>query len=668
MPELAVDYRAEYASRADGRVRGVFRARSRLSVSEWAERYRVLTKGPMAGQLWRNEEAPYLVEIMDTISAPDRPRKAVVLKSTRVGYTEGVIGNGVGYCIDQEPMDVIVLQPSDEEADSYSKEHLDPLFLQTPCLRQKLHLDRYKDGRNTIAYKAFPGGSLSIIGPKPSNLRRRSGRVAFSDEIDELDDAYKQGDPLARLDKRLDDFDDSLHMRGSTPTNKGMSRIEKEWASSDQRRYFIECPHCGESQALEWGGAESKHGVKWEKEVHCRACGVETEYGDKCSECEGSGLDVRHLPETAHYVCVKGCRIEEHDKRSMIQAGAWLPTNSEGRYPGWHAHALISLFPGARWGKLADEFVAASGDPELLKVFVNTVLGEVWEEGGRKRVSVDALEARAEVYAGPDGESVIVPDGVGVLTAGVDVQGDRLELLVRGYGKAGESWDIIHERIVGDPEKTETWGRLDFLLARTFRHASGRDLRILATMIDSGYKAHAVYDFVRPRETRNVWASKGDSGAEGAPPLKRPSRANSAKVKVYTIGTFTMKDALFNRLLVQKPGPRYIHFRQTDPDVCNGFDAEYFAEFGAERKIRIRVKGSVKWRNKWVQTRARNEAIDLHVLADSALRALGPAYYENMAEWVEAARAPEAEEEEPKPVVPEDGGDWGSGGGRWGTW
>ncbi len=164
-----------------------------MSVSEWAERYRVLTKGPMAGQLWTNEEAPYLAEIMNIISDPNRPRKAVVLKSARVGYTEGVIGNGIAYCIDQEPMDVIVLQPTDEEAASYSKENLDPLFSGTPRLRDRLHLDSYKDSRNTIAYKKFAGGSLSIIGPKGSSLRRRSGRIAFSDEIDELDDV---GEPI----------------------------------------------------------------------------------------------------------------------------------------------------------------------------------------------------------------------------------------------------------------------------------------------------------------------------------------------------------------------------------------------------------------------------------------------------------------------------------------
>lgn len=659
--ELA-PYRATWGERFDRIREEVYRPAPSITGSEWAAETRVLTKGAMAGQLWTNEEAPYLVEILDTITDPYRPRKAVIIKSARVGYTEGVIGNCVGFFIDQEPTDVIVMQPSDEEAAAYSKENLDPLFLQTPALRDRLHLDAYKDGRNTIAYKSFAGGSLSIIGPKGSALRRRSARIAFSDEIDELEDAYEQGDPLLRLDKRLDDFDDSCHVRGSTPTNKDMSRIEREYAGSDQRRYFVDCPHCSTSQPLEWGGKETEHGIKWDKEVVCRSCGAESEYGDQCSECGAEALEVRHMPETAHYVCTEGCRIEEHEKRAMVQTGEWIATNPEGRYPGWHIHALMSLFPGARWSKLVEEWIDAQGDPEALKVFVNTVLGEVWEERDQKRVSGEGLAGRAEVYGSE------VPSGVGVLVAGVDVQADRLELLIRGYGAGHESWDILHERIVGDPEKTTTWGRLDNLLARAYAHESGAEMRVAACMIDSGYKTDVVYDFVRPRSSRQIWAAKGDSGAEGAPPLKRPSRANSAKVKVWTIGTFTMKDHLFGRLSVEKPGPRYSHFRQMDPDFCNGFDGEYFAQANAEKKIKKRVKGTLRWKHQWVQVRARNEFIDLQVLCDAALRALGSGVWEHLDEFVDAMnREPEPEEEDPV-TRPEDGGDWASGGGKWGSW
>lgn len=640
----------------------IFRPAPAMTVSEWAAGNRVLTKGQMAGQLWRNEEAPYLVEIMDTISDPHRPRRACVIKSSRVGYTEGIIGNGVGFFIDQEPTDVIVMQPTDEEAAAYSVEHLDPLFHQTPALRDRLNLDSYKDSRNKIAYKKYAGGSLSIIGPKASNLRRRSARIAFSDEIDELDEIHEQGDPLKRLDKRLDDFDDALHFKGSTPTTKGSSRIEKEWLGSDMRRRFFTCPHCSASQPLEWGGKDIAHGLSWDKEVHCMGCGVEIEYGRPCEVCGSEQQDVEHLPDTAHYVCVNGCRIEEYDKRALVTGGEWVATNPHGRYPGWHIHALMSLFPGARWAKLVEEWLEAQGDPEALKVFVNTVLGETYDEPNT-RVEAGELEARAEQW---DSD---VPDGVGVLTAAVDVQGDRLEVLVRGWGLGEESWDILHERIYGDPEAADTWGRLDALLARAYVHANGGRIWVAATMVDSGYLSDAVYRFVKPRESRKVYACKGDAGREGAKPLSRPQKANADGVKLWTLGVFTLKDSLLKRLLRSRPGPRYVHLRLPRPALCNGFDAEYFAQFGAERIERGIMKGSRRVTRRFVQTRARNEAIDLHAYNSAALLSLGAAVRDLMPEWVESARlAPDAEpEQEPEhPEMEEVMGDWAGGGRRWG--
>lgn len=648
----------------------VYRPAPSLRCSEWAERNRVLTKGPMAGQLWRNEEAPYLVEIMDTISDPHRPRKAVVIKSARVGYTEGVIGNGVGYLVDQEPSDVIVMHPTDEEAESYSKEHLDPMFRQTPALRKRLHLDSYKDSRNTITYKAFAGGSLSIIGPKGSKLRRRSGRVAFSDEIDELEEVYEQGDPLLRLDKRLDDFDDALHFRGSTPTTTGTSRIEKEWLGSDQRRWFVSCPHCHESQVLKWSEKGREVGIAWDKEVVCTSCGAETEYGDRCSSCESEALEVRHLPETAHYVCTNGCRIEEHDKPAMIRGGAWIPTKAGGLYPGWHVHALLSLFAGASWSKLVGEFLGAKDDPEALKVFVNTVLGETWDD---RAVKVDgaSLERRAEQWPSD------VPDGVGLLTAAVDVQGDRLELLVEGWGLGEERWDVLHERVVGDPEAHDTWARLDALLTKSYRHANGGDMRVRVAFVDARYATDAVYSFVKPREGRGVHACIGDAGAEGTPPVKRPTKPNKAGVKVFSLGVFGLKESLLKRLQINRPGPRFIHFRSADhstegvPPRYNGFDAEYFAQFGAEKIVTGIVKGSRRPVRRFVQTRARNEAIDLHVYNMAAFQSLGAAVRLLMPEWVEQARkVPPKEPEQEKPPEgpePDGGGNWATGGGRWGS-
>ncbi len=204
----------------------------------------------------------------------------------------------------------------------------------------------------------------------------------------------------------------------------------------------------------------------------------------------------------------------------------WIAENPASRYPGWHIHALISLFAGARWPKLVGEWLDAQGDPEALKVFVNTVLGEVWDERDQKKVDLSKLENRVESWVDAHGERIEVPDGVGVLTAGVDVQGSWVEVLIRGYGAKWESWDILHQRIPGDPERMTVWAALDGLLVRTYRHASGAKMPVLATLVDAGYKPEVVYDFTGPRESRNVWASLGDKGQEGA----RPSRAQADRM------------------------------------------------------------------------------------------------------------------------------------------
>jgi phage terminase large subunit GpA-like protein len=340
----------------------------------------------------------------------------------------------------------------------------------------------------------------------------------------------------------------------------------------------------------------------------------------------------------------------------------WIP-----RFPGrairsFHINAVSS--PWARWSELVQLFIEAKEDRELLQVFVNTVLGETWEERGQ-RLAVTELEARAEVWVRADKSRIEVPDGVGVLCAGVDVQGDRFELLVRGYGVGWETWDIFHERIVGDIQVETTQARLRALLFRTFEHAGGRRLPIAATMIDSGYEAVTVYGLVDPLESSNVWASKGDDGSPKNEILTRGTRPNRASVTLWSIGTFKAKKDLFNRLRPEiRPGPRFVHLRKADQEYCNGFDAEYFAQFGAEKIVVER--GVPRFR----AIRERNEAIDLQVLADSAFRGLGTAMLELLPDLVERARQePDAEPEaEDAPMGGSDGGDWATGGGQWGRW
>ena len=527
---------------------------------------------------------PYLREIMDAVSNPDIA-EMVLMKCARVGFTEGVIGNGIGYYIDQDPAPILVVQPSEQDAEDWSKRKLAPMLRDTPRLRGRVADARSRDSDNTILSKAFPGGMLKITGAtSPKGLRRTDTRIAFLDEVDGYPaSAGPEGDPVSLARRRLTTFWNRKLILGSTPTLKDLSRIEKAFAETDQRRYQVPCPHCHTFQTLQWGDPDKPYGIKWD---------------------EGK-------PETAAYLCVEcGVLIEEAHKAAMVTAGRWVPDHPEKKMPGWHLNALVSLFDGARWSVLVTEFLIAKNDPELLKVFVNTVLGETWEIRG-EQVSPEGLAKRAEVYP------TDVPAGVALLTAGVDIQGDRIEIEVDGWGAGEENWMITHHRLYGDPSQDEVWQRLEAILTQPFPHETGGEMRIRACMIDSGFKTGEVYGFVRARQSRNVWASKGlDEKAKA--PLSRASRANRDGVKLFTIGTMAMKDMLFSRLRIKRPGPKYLHFCAPTTD---GADAEYFAQFGAEKLVVEKVRG--RRVRKYIQVRARNEAIDLKVLNFAALHGLG---------------------------------------------
>ena len=318
--------------------------------------------------------------------------------------------------------------------------------------------------------------------------------------------------------------------------------------------------------------------------------------------------------------------IEDVERVTFLRSGRWEATNPAGTQPGWHIPAYISLLPGAEWSQLAKEWIDAQGAPEDLKAFVNEVLGETWVDKD-KLPKVTALENRAEQFVDSGGSIVMVPDGVGALTAGVDVQEDRLELLVRGWGEADESWDIVHHRILGDPTLKGVWRELYGWLSRQYLHQSGLKMRVLCTLVDAGYETAHVYQFTKPLAQQRIFSSQGDQGRPGAPPVRltgaaleaprRESLAYRMRVPLWTIGTSTQKDAVFARLKVTEPGPNFVHLRAPDIEVCNGFDAKYFTQFEAEVKALVERGGRREYR--WIEVGSRsNEAIDLHVMASAA--------------------------------------------------
>jgi phage terminase large subunit GpA-like protein len=387
--------------------------------------------------------------------------------------------------------------------------------------------------------KEFPGGSLTLVGANaPSGLASIAVRRLGLDEVDRFPmSAGTEGDPVRLAEVRTSTFFDAKIFMCSTPTIKDVSRIEKAFKQSDQRYYWVPCPECDERQILTWDG------VQWE-----------------------SGQ-----PETACYQC-EHCEalLPEHAKPGMLAAGQWRASvEGNGETIGFHLSSLYS--PWLRWSDLAREFLAAQGDPALLQPFVNTRLGEVWDQADGDRVDGHELMGRAETWP-----ETGCPLGVTVVTAGIDVQDDRLEVGVWGWGIGKESWSLDHLILWGDVTGDAIWRDLDEVLRRSWPREDGQPLRISAATIDSGAHAQLVYGFTTPRHGRKVWAVKGRAGDRVIWP-KKPSRNTKGGHPVYIVGVDEAKQHIYSRLRREEPGPGYVH-------ISTARDVEWYEQLTAERR------------------------------------------------------------------------------------
>jgi phage terminase large subunit GpA-like protein len=532
----------------------------------------------------------------------------VFMASSQVGKTEIAL-NIVGYHIDVDPCPIMVLEPTLDLADAISKDRLGPMLRDTPALHGKVREERAKDASNTTRHKSFTGGHLTLAGANsPTSLASRPIRILLADEVDRYPaQVGEEGDPLALGIKRTDTFWNRRVYVVSTPTVKGASRIEAWYEESDQRRFFVPCPRCGAMHELEW------QNVRWEN----------------------------HDPATAHLVC-PACagRIEDRERAAMVRAGEWRATAPFRGIAGFFVWEAYS--PWRRLSQIVGEFLKARREGvESLRAWVNTSLGQVWEDAG-ERVESHVLLARREPY-GPT-----VPAGVCCLTMGVDVQDDRLELQVLGWGPGEEAWPVEVRTIPGDPQRPEPWAELDEVLGQPFPHASGARLVILATAIDSGgHRTNYVYSYVATRQHLRVYATIGRDGADrpavSSPAPKRTGR-DPRPVPLYTIGVDGVKGLVYSRLRVPAAGPGYVHLPADRP----GFDDEYAAQLTAEKLV-TKYKYGVASRH-WVQTRPRNEALDTFVLALAALRLLNPKL-ELLAERVRAATEVKPSDAPPQPAA-----------------
>lgn len=563
----------------------------RLTVSEWADRHRVLSPRASAEHgAWRTSRTPYLREIMDCLSSSSPVREVVVMAGAQTGKTE-CGNNWVGYVIDHMPGPMLYVQPTVELVKRVSKQRIDPMIQESPNLRRKVSGWRSRDSSNTVQLKEFPGGVLIFTGANSAvGLRSMPARFLFFDECDAYPgDVEGEGDPIELAEARARTFAGSSKvLKTSTPTIEGRSRIAAAYERSDRSRFHMPCPECGEFFVWVWKL------IRWDE-------------GD---------------PRSARLLCEAcGTLIEEGRKTWMLGNGIWVPEVPElsERIRGFHLSGLCSPVGWFSWGDAAEKWEEAQGQPAKLRVFVNTVLAETWKEKGEAPEWQRLYNRRSEYKIGT------VPEGGILLTAGIDVQRDRLELEVVAWGHDRRSWSVEYFVLPGDTAEPEVWAQLEKLLARTWPHENGKaQLPITMAAVDSGFQTQAVYAWVRKQRRDQVIAIKGREGMTvlvGIPKaveVKVGGRRYRRGLKLWSIGVDLAKSELYGWLRMEKPTegpmpPGWCHFPE--------YPEEWFRQLCAEQIVARIVRGYRRY--VWELTRERNEALDCRVYARAAASVAG---------------------------------------------
>lgn len=584
------------------RARGAWRPPPRLTLSEWAEReFYLSAESAAAPGRWKT--IPYQRGIMRAITDP-RVTHVSVMKSARVGYTK-IVNAAIGFHMQHAPCPILVVQPTVDDAKGYSKEEIAPMLRDCPSLAKIVFEDAEEAGPresgNTILHKRFPGGVLSMVGANSgAGFRRISRKVVIFDEVDAYPtSAGSDGDPIRLGTKRSEFYHDRKIIAGSTPLIAGHSRIEELFHQGDERRFYVPCPSCGHFDFFVF---------------------TERETGGHFMQFDPDA------PEDAHFVCSKnGCVIEHKQKRDMVARGEWRASKPFNGHASFHVWAAYSFSPNATWADLAREFLEAKrGGVEQLKTFVNTALGETWQERG-EAPDWQRLYLRREQYA-----PGTVPDGVKIITAGVDVQKDRWVFEVVGWGADRESWSIEAGVIPGNTADESTWSKLDDLLARTYYDAAGVGYAIGMLAIDSGYNTQSVYSWAKRFPASRVMATKGVHTQRVIVSSPSPvdvtvsGRKLRGGYKVWPVGVAVVKSELYGYLRIDPPTtesgadfpPGFCHFPEHGED--------FFKQLTAEHLVSVTNKRTGFTVQEWQIIPGReNHFLDCRVYARAAASVLG---------------------------------------------
>lgn len=563
----------------------------RLTVSDWADAHRFLS--PVAASEpgpWRTARTPYLKQIQDDLSAYSPVQKIVVKKGAQLGFTEAG-NNWVGYIIDAAPAPTLMVMPTDETVKRNSKMRIDTMVEATPRLREKIGPARSRDSNNTIGSKSFPGGILVMTGANSAaGLRSMPVRNLFLDEVDAYpQDLDGEGSPIELSIARTRTFARRKIFIVSTPTVQGQSVVSAEFEATDQRHFHVPCPECGYAQSLVF------ENLKWEEQQ-----GKAVDVAYQCAEC-GSLIDERH-------------------KTRMLAAGEWVAHNPDAATPevaGYFINSLYSPYGWFSWKDVVDKYLEAKGDAPKMKTFVNTILGLEWREEGEAPPYENLYNRREEYKLNRP------PKDVAFLTAGVDVQKDRLELEVVGWCEGKRSYSIDYRVLLGDTAKADVWSELAKVVGETWEREDGMLLPLRLMAVDSGYNTSEVYSFCRKYDPSRVIPTKGSDKLNvivSAPRAVDTARSGKkiGSVKVWTVGVSILKSELYGYLRLEKaedgtPPHGYCHFPQYDQRYFRGLTAE-------ELTFRV-VKGHRVY--EWVKKYERNEPLDCRVYARAAAAVVG---------------------------------------------
>ena len=570
-----------------------------LTVSEWSDRHRMLSsKASAEPGRWRTSRTPYLKAIMDCLSPTSPVERVVFMKAAQLGATE-MGSNWIGYVIHHAPGPMMAVWPTVEMAKRNSKQRIDPLIEESGVLAELIAPARSRDSGNTILAKEFRGGVLVMTGANSAvGLRSMPVRYLFLDEVDGYPlDVEGEGDAISLAEARTRTFARRKIFIVSTPTISGASAIEREYEASDQRRYFVPCPHCSHRQWLRF------EQLRWEK----------------------------GQPDSAAYVC-ESCDapISEHHKTWMLEHGEWraLAPENGAKTAGFHLSSLYSPVGWRSWREIAVAWELAvskeSGSAAAIKTFKNTELGETWVEEGEAPDSQRLVERREDYPVGS------LPPGGLLLVGGADVQKDRIEASIWAFGRGKESWLVEHRVLMGDTARDAVWKQLADLLAENWTHASGAAMPLARFALDTGFATQEAYTFVRASRDPRVMAIKGV--ARGAALIGTPTAVDISKggkklrrgIKVFSVAVGIAKLELYNNLRksadVAEDGitaiypAGFIHL----PHV----DAEFIQQLCAEQLITRRDRNGFPIRE-WQKMRERNEALDCYVYARAAASAAG---------------------------------------------